>query len=62
MVPMLRLARFAVAMAAAALLATLPVRTSEPAAQEGLTPAVLAHVAVLCALWLGRLSAGSLPW
>jgi hypothetical protein len=24
--------------------------------------AVLAHVAVLCALWLGRLSTGSLPW
>ena len=27
-----------------------------------LTPAVLAHVAVLCALWLGRLSTGALPW
>lgn len=27
-----------------------------------LTPAVLAHLAVLCALWLGRLSTGSLPW
>ena len=27
-----------------------------------LTPAVLAHVAVLCALWLGRLSPGALPW
>ena len=25
-------------------------------------PAVLAHVAVLCALWLGRLSTGHLPW
>jgi hypothetical protein len=23
---------------------------------------VLAHVAVLCALWLGRLSTGNLPW
>lgn len=27
-----------------------------------LTPVVLGHVAVLCALWLGRLSTGSLPW
>lgn len=27
-----------------------------------LTPAVLAHMAVLCALWLGRLSTGALPW
>lgn len=27
-----------------------------------LTPAVLAHLAVLCALWLGRLSTGTLPW
>ncbi|HWM92562.1 MAG TPA: DUF2752 domain-containing protein [Thermoanaerobaculia bacterium] len=24
--------------------------------------AVIAHLAVLCALWLGRLSTGSLPW
>jgi len=24
--------------------------------------AVLAHLAVLCALWVGRLSTGSLPW
>lgn len=27
-----------------------------------LTPVVIGHVAVLCALWLGRLSTGSLPW
>jgi photosystem II stability/assembly factor-like uncharacterized protein len=38
---MLRLTRSGAAVAAAALLATLPVRTSEPQAQDGLTPAVL---------------------
>ena len=27
-----------------------------------LTPVMLGHVAVLCALWLGRLATGSLPW
>lgn len=27
-----------------------------------LTPVVIGHVAVLCALWLGRLSTGTLPW
>lgn len=27
-----------------------------------LTPVMLGHVAVLCALWLGRLSTGTLPW
>jgi hypothetical protein len=27
-----------------------------------ITPVALGHLAVLCALWLGRLSTGSLPW
>jgi hypothetical protein len=27
-----------------------------------LEPVTVAHVAVLCALWLGRLSTGTLPW
>lgn len=37
-------------------------RNPSPTPPAWLTPAVLAHVAVLCALWLGRLSTGALPW
>lgn len=29
---------------------------------DWVAPVTLGHLAVLCALWLGRLSTGSLPW
>ncbi len=29
---------------------------------EWIVPVALGHAAVLCALWLGRLATGSLPW
>lgn len=29
---------------------------------DWIAPAAFGHLAVLCALWLGRLSTGSLPW
>jgi hypothetical protein len=29
---------------------------------DWIAPVALGHVAVLCALWLGRLSTGTLPW
>ena len=37
-------------------------RNSSPTPPAWLTPVMLGHVAVLFALWLGRLSTGSLPW
>jgi hypothetical protein len=30
--------------------------------QDWIAPVAVGHLAVLCALWLGRLSTGSLPW
>jgi hypothetical protein len=30
--------------------------------QDWIEPVALGHMAVLCALWLGRLATGSLPW
>jgi len=37
-------------------------RTSPLLRPEWIGPVALGHVAVLCALWLGRLSTGTLPW
>jgi hypothetical protein len=37
-------------------------RTPPLLRQDWIAPVALGHVAVLCALWLGRLSTGSLPW
>lgn len=30
--------------------------------QDWIAPVAVGHLAVLCALWLGRLSTGNLPW
>jgi hypothetical protein len=48
---------------AAWLLWGIGLRRSAPLLRpDWIFPLVLGHVAVLCALWLGRLATGSLPW
>jgi hypothetical protein len=37
-------------------------QTSPLLRPDRIAPVALGHMAVLCALWLGRLAAGTLPW
>lgn len=53
---------FAVEALAGWLVWGMSLRRPLPRPDNWIAPVALGHLAVLCALWLGRLSTGTLPW